>query len=198
MAIVPSSFIISQITAELFFFANFEISTEASVCPALTSTPPSFAIIGNTWPGDTISFLLAFFFEATLIVLALSFAEIPVVIPFFASIDIVNAVLFLDWLIGDINERFNFLAWTLSRAKQIKPLPYLAIKFIFFELVSDVDITKSPSFSLFSSSTNMNIPPFLAMLIIVSIDAKLFFVIKIISYIFRQDINLNIYQTRFF
>ena len=30
-AIVPSSFIISQITAELFFLASFEISTEASV-----------------------------------------------------------------------------------------------------------------------------------------------------------------------
>ena len=48
-------------TAELFFFANFEISTEASVCPALTSTPPSYAIIGKTCTGETISFLSTFF-----------------------------------------------------------------------------------------------------------------------------------------
>ena len=44
----------------------------------------------------TISFLLTFFFAAILIVLALSLADIPVVIPFFASIEIVKAVLFLD------------------------------------------------------------------------------------------------------
>ena len=70
--------------------------TEASVCPARISTPPSFAIIGKTCPGETISFLFTLFLEAILIVRALSFAEIPVVIPFFASIDTVKAVLFLD------------------------------------------------------------------------------------------------------
>ena len=45
-----------------------------------------------------------------LIVRALSLADIPVVIPFFASIETVYAVLFLDWLTGDINDKFNFLA----------------------------------------------------------------------------------------
>jgi len=45
---VPSSFIISQITAESFNPANLEISTAASVCPALVKTPPSQAINGNT------------------------------------------------------------------------------------------------------------------------------------------------------
>ena len=39
-----------------------------------------------------MSFLFTFFFEAILIVFALSFAEIPVVIPFLASIEIVKAV----------------------------------------------------------------------------------------------------------
>ena len=38
-------------------------------------------------------------------------------------------------------------------------------------LESVVDIIKSPSFSLFSSSTKMNIPPFFAILIILSMDA---------------------------
>ena len=161
---------ISQITAELFFFASFEISTEASVWPALTSTPPSLAIIGNTWPGDTISFLFTFFFDAILIVRALSFADIPVVIPFLASIETVKAVLFLDWLTGDIKVKFNLFACKLSKAKQIKPRPYFAIKLIFLALVSEVEITKSPSFSLFSSSTKINMSPLFAILIIVSID----------------------------
>jgi hypothetical protein len=59
-----------------------DISTDASVWPALTKTPPSFAIIGKTCPGETISFFLTFFFDAILIVFALSLAEIPVVNPF--------------------------------------------------------------------------------------------------------------------
>ena len=75
---------------------SLAISTDASVWPALTRTPPSRAIIGNTCPGETISFLLGFFLVATFIVLARSFADIPVVIPFFASIETVKAVLFLD------------------------------------------------------------------------------------------------------
>ena len=49
-------------------------------------------MIGNTWPGETISFLLTFFLDAILIILALSFADIPVVIPFLASIEIAKAV----------------------------------------------------------------------------------------------------------
>ena len=176
---------ISQITAELFFLANLDISTDASVCPALTSTPPSLAIIGKTWPGETISFFLTFFCDAILIVLALSFADIPVVIPFFASIEIAKAVLFLDWLFVDINDKFNLLAWRLSRAKQINPRPCIAIKFMFLALEFEDEIIRSPSFSLFSSSTKMNMPPFLATLIIFSIVAKLFFFIKIISNVFR-------------
>ncbi len=71
---------------------SLAISTDASVWPALTRTPPSRAIIGNTCPGETISFLLGFFLVATLIVLARSFADIPVEIPLFASMDTVNAV----------------------------------------------------------------------------------------------------------
>ena len=161
------------------------MSTEASVWPALTNTPPSFAIIGNTCPGETISFFFTFFFDAILIVLALSLAEIPVVIPFFASIDTVKAVLFRDWLIGDIKDKFNFFACTVSSAKHINPRPYFAIKFIFLALESDVEIIRSPSFSLFSSSTKINIPPFLATWIMLSIDAKLSFFIKIISNVFR-------------
>ena len=43
--------------ADGFFLANLEMSTDASVCPALTKTPPSLEIIGNICPGEIISFL---------------------------------------------------------------------------------------------------------------------------------------------
>ena len=76
-------------TADDPHLANLDISTEASVCPALTRTPPSFATIGKTCPGDIISDFLTFFFIAVFIVRALSLADIPVVTPFFASIDTV-------------------------------------------------------------------------------------------------------------
>ena len=48
---VPSSFMISQITPEGSSPARRERSTEASVCPARTSTPPSRARRGKIWPG---------------------------------------------------------------------------------------------------------------------------------------------------
>jgi len=50
-AMVPSSFITSQITPEASSPAMRARSTEASVCPARTSTPPSRARRGKTWPG---------------------------------------------------------------------------------------------------------------------------------------------------
>ena len=50
------------------------------------------ALTGKTCPGDTISFALALALEATLIVLARSAAEIPVLIPEAASIETVNPV----------------------------------------------------------------------------------------------------------
>ena len=54
-AMVPSSFMISQITAAGFSPALRAISTDASVWPARTSVPPSRAISGKTWPGVTMS-----------------------------------------------------------------------------------------------------------------------------------------------
>ena len=48
LAIRPSSFITSHITELGFSLANFDISTEASVCPALSKTPPCLATRGKT------------------------------------------------------------------------------------------------------------------------------------------------------
>ena len=74
----------------------FTISIEAKKGITTGISAKDRAMIGKTCPGETMSFLFTFFFEAILIVFALSFAEIPVVIPFLASIEIVKAVLFLD------------------------------------------------------------------------------------------------------
>ena len=110
---------------------------------------------------------------ATLIVFALSKADIPVDIPFFASIDTVKAVCILDLFICDINGSFNLSICFLVKAKQINPLPCLAMKLIILELHFEPGITKSPSFSLFLSSTKMNIFPFLASLTIDLISEKI-------------------------
>ena len=53
-AMVPSSFMISQITPAGLSPARRARSTAASVWPARTSTPPSLATSGNTWPGVMI------------------------------------------------------------------------------------------------------------------------------------------------
>ena len=50
-AIVPSSFMTSQITPAGNRPAIVARSTAASVCPARRRTPPSLAFNGNTWPG---------------------------------------------------------------------------------------------------------------------------------------------------
>ena len=54
-AMVPSSFMISQITPDGLRPARRAMSTAASVWPARTSVPPSRAISGKMWPGVTMS-----------------------------------------------------------------------------------------------------------------------------------------------
>src|ERR1051325_2375838 len=50
-AIVPSSFMISQMTAAGVIPAITARSTDASVCPARFNTPPLFARSGKMWAG---------------------------------------------------------------------------------------------------------------------------------------------------
>ena len=89
---VPSSFMISQITAAGYRPALRAISTDASVWPARTSVPPSRAISGKMWPGVTMSSRPLSGLIATAMVRARSCAEMPVVTPSRASIEMVNAV----------------------------------------------------------------------------------------------------------
>src|SRR3989338_9248241 len=51
LAMVPSSFKISQITADGFKPANLDKSIEPSVCPLRTKTPPLRARSGKICPG---------------------------------------------------------------------------------------------------------------------------------------------------
>ena len=90
---VPSSFMISQITADGEQPAMAARSQPASVWPARMSTPPSTACSGKMWPGCTRSCGLAFDATAACTVRARSAAEMPVVTPVAASIETVKAVL---------------------------------------------------------------------------------------------------------
>ena len=110
---------------------------------------------------------------ATEIVCALSCADIPVVTPSLASIDTVNAVSCRPSFRRAINERPNCSTRERCIAKQIKPRAYLAIKLITSGVAISAGIHKSPSFSLFSSSTRIKIRPSLASSITSSIDDKL-------------------------
>ena len=91
-AIVPSSFITSQITAAGSSPAMRARSQPASVWPARISTPPSAACSGKMWPGCTRSLARASRATAACTVRARSAAEMPVVTPVAASIETVNAV----------------------------------------------------------------------------------------------------------
>ena len=166
---------ISQITAVEFKPAIREISTAASVWPALTKTPPSRAIKGKTCPGVLISEGPELLSIATCIVLALSAAEIPVVTSFVDSIETVKAVsslLVFLFSIG-VNSNSSILFFVIDR--QIRPRPYVAIKLIASGVAICAGIIRSPSFSLSSLSTRTYILPFLASSTISSMEDKKLF-----------------------
>ena len=102
-AMVPSSFMISQMTPAGMRPAMRARSTEASVWPARTRTPPLRARSGKTWPGRARSLGLELGLMATWMVWARSAAEMPVVTPSRASMDSVKAVPkreVLSWVMG--------------------------------------------------------------------------------------------------
>ena len=85
-AIEPSSSsTISHKTATGGKPASVARSTEASVCPALFRTPPSLNFKGKIWPGRLKSSGFEVGEARPKIVLALSTAETPVVVPSLAS-----------------------------------------------------------------------------------------------------------------
>ena len=160
-AISPSSFRISQITLAGSRLASAAKSQPASVWPARTNTPPLIALSGNTCPGLTMLLALAFLAIAAFTVVARSAAEIPVVTPLAASIDIVKLVPKREPLFSTIGGKSNCWHFASVSVRQIKPRPCLAIKLMCSALANSAAMTKSPSFSRFSSSTKITILPFL-------------------------------------
>ena len=187
LAILPSSFRISHITPDGYSPASFGKSTDASVCPALLNTPPSIDLNGKIWPG--LEKLDASILGSTsaLTVFDLSEAEIPVVTPLpFKSTETVKEVPYTSVFLPTIRSKPNSLHLSDSREQQIKPLPSLAMKFIISGVTFEEAQTKSPSFSLDSSSTTIIISPFFIASIASGIVFNLFFIRMLHYLIFLQ------------
>src|SRR5580765_5703240 len=158
-AMLPSSRMISHSTAAGDRPARRAMSQHASVWPARTSTPPGWAMSGNTWPGCTMSSAVAFSEEATFTVKARSWAEMPLAMPSAASIDTVKLVPWRERFCSTIGLRPRRSACDSVIDMQISPRPCLARKLIFSGVTNSAANTRSPSFSRSSSSTRMTISP---------------------------------------
>ena len=158
---VPSSFMISQMTAAGLSPARRARSTDPSVCPARTRTPPGRARSGNTWPGRTRSVGFAPSATAVRMVWARSLALIPVLTPRAASMETVKAVPKLDAFCpsGTMSGRSSERAFSSVMARQMRPRPYFAMKFTAAAVTFSAATQRSPSFSRSSSSTRMIIFP---------------------------------------
>ena len=158
-AMVPSSFMISQMTAVGEHPAIAARSHPASVWPARISTPPSTACSGKMWPGCTRSCAVAFLATAACTVRARSAADMPVVTPSAASMDTVNAVECLVPLRVAMGGKFNSSQRSRVRVRQINPRPKRAMKLMESALTWSAAKTRSPSFSRSSSSTKITMRP---------------------------------------
>ena len=193
-AIVPSSFKISTKIPAGLNPANLAKSTAASVCPVLLKTPPFFALRGKIWPGLPKLCGLVFGSTKDLIVLARSLTEIPVVHPLpIKSTETVNCVWCKTVLFWTIMYKSNSLHLDSVNGAHIKPLPWVAMKLIISGVTVSAAAIKSPSFSLFSSSTTITTLPFLissiASSIVFSCTLDKMFLVIIIKY-FCKDSGL--------
>ena len=188
---VPSSFMISTITPAGEKPPNLAKSIAASVWPVRLSTPPSLATKGNICPGLDRSLGLVFLSVSALIVLALSAAEIPVVTPCpFKSTETVKAVSSGSVLFCTIRCRDRDSHRRSVRGAHISPLPCVAMKLIMSGVTASAAAKKSPSFSLFSSSTTIIIFPAFISAMALSIVSKALFSFILLSfsneYIFEE------------
>ena len=133
-------------------------------------------------------FEVAFLCIAAFIVVALSLAEIPVVTPSAASIDTVKLVpkrVSFSWTIKGNSSILHFSSVSV---RQIRPRPNLDIKLIWSELANSAARTRSPSFSLFSSSTRITILPCLISSIISTIG-RIIYSLFSFKYVFEISCN---------
>ncbi len=156
---VPSSLMISQMTPAGTMPAMRARSTEASVWPARTSTPPLRARSGKMCPGRARSLGRVAGSMATRMVCARSYAEMPVETPSFASIDSVNAVPKFEVFSADIWPSRRYSSRSSVIARQTRPRPYLAMKLMASGVIFSAAMVRSPSFSRSSSSTTTIMRP---------------------------------------
>ena len=150
---------ISQITPAGIRPARRARSTAASVWPVRSSTPPSLALSGKTWPGWTRSWGCECGSIATWMVRARSGAEMPVVTPSRASTETVNAVSKGASFLAAIRSRPSSSQRSSVSARQIRPRPCLAMKLTASGVANWAASVRSPSFSRFSSSQTTTIRP---------------------------------------
>ena len=135
-------------------------STAASVCPARFSTPPARYLNGNTCPGLTNAAAVVSSDPSALIVIALSLADIPVVLVAKSTLT-VNAVFIASLLLCEstISGRSSASALESSRLTHTNPLVCRIMNASDAAVILSAAPIKSPSFSLSSSSsTTTNFP----------------------------------------
>ena len=154
--IVPSSAMISQHRPTCLRPARRRRSTVASVWPLRVKTPPLFAMRGKLWPGRRKSSGRADSSAHLRAVRARSTAEIPVVVSTW-SMETVKAVSWLSVFSLTMGGRPNLWAYSMLMGMQIRPLPWLAMKFMFSVVQYWAAQMKSPSFSRSGSSVTMTI-----------------------------------------
>ena len=155
---VPSSFMISQMTPAGTSPASRARSTAVSVCPARRSTPPGRAISGKRCPGETKSPGAVAGSISACTVFARSKALMPVVVPCRASTLWVKAV-----PKGSVSDagvvRLSSAARSAVMGAQMRPRAWVAMKVIASGVTWAAGSTRSPSFSRCSSSVTITIFP---------------------------------------
>ena len=156
-------------------------STAASVCPARFITPPGSYRKGYMWPGRARSAGLVFGSRTVLMVRQRSVAEIPVVVPWAASIETVNAVRRTSVFLATIIGRSSSSRRSPTIGRQMMPLVCRSIRPTFSGVASSAARMRSPSFSRSSSSTMTTISPREIASMISPIGAKVTFVLPTVS-----------------
>src|SRR5436190_2218221 len=149
----------SQMTPAGISPASRARSTDASVWPVRSSTPPARALSGLTWPPTTMSSGPLSGSMAVCIVCARSAAEMPVVTPSRASIVSVNGVWCGVSFLAAMSSRPSSSQRSGVSARQIQPRACVAMKLIASGVMNCAAMTRSPSFSRSSSSTTTTILP---------------------------------------
>ena len=160
-AMLPSSFMISQITPAGLSPAMRARSTAASVWPRRASTPPSSARSVCSRPGRIRSPARVPSAIATAMVRARSCADMPEATPSRASIGVANAVPKRVELprSSAISDRPSSRMRSSVSASDTSPRAWVAMKLIASGVARSAATNRSPSFSRSSSSTRISMRP---------------------------------------